>query len=280
MGFEYRSDTRPLSELALALVEKQPDYLFCNGITLRLLAKEFLDGKYPKVEIEQLLVVSDPVSQEFRDLMKAAFGARTIDRYSSEEFGLFGLQCPVEDHFHIVTPDFILEVLDENNQPVPDGGQGRAVITGLANRAMPLVRYEMGDIVKTGSACSAGITWPIVTEISGRTRDFVTWPDGTTTIATFVMSPILYLSDLYDYSCILFTDTILFVAGIKEPLSETSIETINTELLRIFGPGKQILIQETSILPIMRMHKRPEFFRRDEAYSPDFDPFEQVFNKT
>jgi len=281
-AFEYRSDTRSLNELANALVQRQPAYLFCNGITLRLLAKEFLSGNYPKVAIEQLLVVSDAVNEEFRELMQAAFCAKSVDRYSTEEFGLFGLQCPAANHLHIVAPDFIFEVLDENDLPVAVGGEGRAVITGLANRAMPLIRYEVGDLVKTGSYCPAGITWPIVEQISGRIRDYVTWPDGTTTIATFVDSAIGYLSDLYDYSCILFTDTICFVAGVKAPLSQTSLATIESELLRIFRAGKKIKIWQTEQLPILRMHKRPEFFRIEQPFHDGFDPssyFKQVFEK-
>lgn len=279
-AFEYRADTRSLTDLANALVQKQPDYLFCNGITLRLLAKEFLKGNFPRVKIEQLLVVSDPVTDEFRELMFEAFSAKTIDRYSCEEFGLFGLQCPGANHLHIVAPDFILEVLDENNHPVEAGDYGRAVITGLANRAMPLVRYQLGDWIKTGKNCPAGITWPIVEQISGRIRDFVTWPDGTTTIATFVMSPIVYLSDLYDYSCILFDDAIFFAAGVDQALSASTIATIESELVRIFGPGKEIIIWQTQKLPLIRMHKRPEFFKLAGTFARDFDPvsyFEQVF---
>lgn len=279
-AFEYRSDSRSLIELANVLVQKQPAYLFCNGITLRLLAKELLSGNYPKVTIEQLLVVSDSVNDEFRELMQTAFSAKTIDRYSTEEFGLFGLQCPGANHLHIVAPDFILEVLDENDSPVGLGGEGRAVITGLANRAMPLIRYEVGDIVRTGNYCPVGITWPIVEQISGRIRDYVTWPDGTTTIATFVYSPIIQLSDLYDYSCILFTDTIFFVAGVKGQLSKDSATTIEDELTRIFGPGKRAIIWQTEQIPLLRMHKRPEFFRVERPYFEGFDPisyFEQVF---
>lgn len=281
MSFEYRSDNRSLDELAKVLVERKPNYLYCNGITLRLLAKEFVAGNYPRVNIEEILTVSDPISADFRQLMFDAFGARTVDRYSTEEFGILALQCPSSDHMHIVAPNFIIEVLDEQNQSVSTGAVGRILITWLANRAMPIVRYDLGDLVRLDYSCPAGITWPAVSEVVGRVRDYVTWQDGTTTIATFVMSKVGQLPDLYDYSCILFKDTVLFVAGVKSQLSENSQEIIREELLRIFGPGLKRIVWQTHKLPLLRMHKRPEFFKLDQPYLEGFNPvefLEQVSN--
>ena len=39
-----------------------------------------------------------------------------------------------------------MEILDENNQPVPYGKEGKVVITSLYNKAHPFIRYEIGDV--------------------------------------------------------------------------------------------------------------------------------------
>lgn len=276
IGFQYRSDDRKVSELIETLIKFRPSYLFCNAITMRLVAKEYLTGNYPKLEIDQILSVSDPVDQNFRDLMKHAFNARVVDRYSTEELGLFGVECPKHHHIHIMAPDFILEILDEAGHPVPVGEQGRVVLTALSNSAMPLIRYDLADLARASANCEAGITWPAIDEIMGRVRDYVEFPDGKKNIATFVKSSIVELSDLYDFQAILFSDVILLIAGIKDPLSPASRAIIEAELHRIFGSHLRAEIRETTDLPLLKPAKRAEFIRMDRSFWDAADPREYL----
>lgn len=278
IGFQYRSDGRPIDDLLLALIRLKPVYLFCNAITMRLVAKEMLTGNYPKLEIEQILSVSDPVDQNFRDLMKEAFNAKVVDRYSTEELGLFGVECPGATHVHIMAPDFILELLDESGQPVPPGTPGRVVVTAFASSAMPLIRYDLADLATAGTECPVGITWPSLVEINGRIRDYVEFPDGRKSIATFVKSTIVGLPDLYDFQAILFKDTILLIAGVKDPLTASSQQVIRSELSRIFGHHLRVEIRETNQLPLLKPVKRAEFIRRAENFWEAADPAEYLRN--
>lgn len=272
VGFQYRSDGRPVDDLLLALIRLKPAYLFCNAITLRLVAKEMLTGNYPKLEIDQILSVSDPVDQNFRDLMKEAFNAKVIDRYSTEELGLFGVECPASNHVHIMAPDFILELLDESGQPVPPGKPGRVIVTALESSGMPLFRYDLADLAIADLECPIGITWPSLTQIVGRIRDYIDFPDGRKSIATFVKSTIVGLPDLYDFQAILFSDTILLIAGVKQPLSAKSKQEISSELSRIFGEHLRVEIRETTQLPLLKPVKRSEFIRRADKFWEAADP--------
>jgi len=279
-GFEFRSDGRSPVQLIEFLIEHQPDYLFCNAITLRLIASELKTGSYPKLKIEQLLTVSDPIGPAFRAEMKRTFGAKCVDRYSSEEFGIFALQCPTAEHLHVISTDFVVEVVNEQGIPVRPGEVGKVLVTWLTGRAMPLVRYQIGDLARQGEQGSCDISWPILTEITGRIRDWVELPDGTKTIATFVYSKLSDLSELYDFQTILFSDAVYFVAGVKQALSDRAIAAIRAELARIFGAELTIYIVESDQLPLLRMHKRPEFIRVEGNFSPDFEHttlFEHMF---
>jgi phenylacetate-CoA ligase len=40
----------------------------------------------------------------------------------------------------------LVEVLDDNGQPVKGEQEGRIIITSFNNKAMPFIRYELGDI--------------------------------------------------------------------------------------------------------------------------------------
>jgi len=64
--------------------------------------------------------------------------------------------------------------VDENYQPVAPGQfSSRVLITNLANRVMPIIRYELGDRVSLDpEPCGCGITLPVV-KVEGRTDEIL-----------------------------------------------------------------------------------------------------------
>jgi phenylacetate-coenzyme A ligase PaaK-like adenylate-forming protein len=71
---------------------------------------------------------------------------------------------------HVNADWAILEVVDEDNRPVPDGTKGaKVLITNLANYVQPIIRYEIGDIVTMATEpCDCGSSLPLVAGIDGR----------------------------------------------------------------------------------------------------------------
>jgi hypothetical protein len=57
---------------------------------------------------------------------------------------------------HVCAESFFVELLDEAGEPAPQGELGRVVLTSLHNFAMPLIRYDIGDLAAFGPACSCG----------------------------------------------------------------------------------------------------------------------------
>jgi phenylacetate-CoA ligase len=81
---------------------------------------------------------------------------------------------------HITAEDIIVEIIDGNGSPVPAGSAGEIVVTHLATRDYPFIRYRTGDIgTLGGSSCSCGRGLTLLKEIQGRTTDFVIAADGT-----------------------------------------------------------------------------------------------------
>jgi phenylacetate-coenzyme A ligase PaaK-like adenylate-forming protein len=78
--------------------------------------------------------------------------------------------CPKSGGMHLNADWAILEVVDENNQPVPDGEKGaKVLITNLANYVQPIIRYEIGDIVTIATeSCGCGSNLPLIAGIDGR----------------------------------------------------------------------------------------------------------------
>jgi phenylacetate-CoA ligase len=154
MTFSRASVDRTPQELQQALFQHQPTYLLTNPVSLRLVAEEQKINPMRIASLEQILTLADRVDDSLRDLVREVFGAEIVDRYSSVEFGMIALQCPKHNHLHVVAPNVYVEVVDENNQPVPAGTPGRILITSLHGFAMPLFRYEQGDIVTMGTSLS------------------------------------------------------------------------------------------------------------------------------
>ena len=78
----------------------------------------------------------------------------------------------------------VVEVLRADGSPALPGEIGRVVITPLYNYAMPLIRYELGDLAELGSTpspCGRGL--PTLRRILGRTRNLFRFRDGTTFLA-------------------------------------------------------------------------------------------------
>jgi phenylacetate-coenzyme A ligase PaaK-like adenylate-forming protein len=83
-------------------------------------------------------------------------------------------QEQLEGRLHINADWIIFEPVDANHVPVPAGQfSDRTLITNLANRVMPIIRYELGDRVSpSGEPCPCDITLPVVT-VEGRTDEIL-----------------------------------------------------------------------------------------------------------
>jgi phenylacetate-CoA ligase len=53
------------------------------------------------------------------------------------------------------------------------------VVTPLHNFAMPLIRYELGDLAIPGRPCRCGRAHPVLAQVLGRARNMLLLPDGT-----------------------------------------------------------------------------------------------------
>jgi phenylacetate-CoA ligase len=101
------------------------------------------------------------------------------NEFGSRDAGLTAQETP-EGQLLLMSESNILEILDEQGQPVAPGEAGEAVITGLCSEAQPFIRYRTGDIVQRSDACcKAGRGLHVLGSVMGRTTDFILRADGT-----------------------------------------------------------------------------------------------------
>jgi len=124
-------------------------------------------------------LTSAPITTVHRSLIEATFGAPVYDQYGCCEAPFIAAQCRERGGLHVNIESVLLEFVDEENRPVPDGEWGRTLVTKLDERVFPLIRYEVGDRGRWLKAkCPCGVALPMIDKVKGRTTDMVRLPSG------------------------------------------------------------------------------------------------------
>ncbi len=106
-----------------------------------------IDYDATKLKVKLVVCDSDELSSKNRQALESAFGCDVINRYDNEENGLLGISTPENDILYVNYPSIYFELLKiDSDLPAQPGESGRVVVTDLYNRAMPLIRYDIGDL--------------------------------------------------------------------------------------------------------------------------------------
>jgi phenylacetate-CoA ligase len=127
--------------------------------------------------LRAIITTSEVLGEPQRHLLQETFGCPVQNEYGCGELGPIAYSC-LAGRLHIMTENLFLEVLTEAGAPAGPGESGEVVVTDLTNRAMPLVRYQLGDFATLGAGCECGRAFPVLERVWGRAYDFVEHPDG------------------------------------------------------------------------------------------------------
>src|SRR5690606_39252509 len=100
--------------------------------------------------------------------------------YASTEMNTAFTECKQQQGGHHHPELIIVEVLDDNDNPVPEGEEGELTITTLGVETMPLLRFKTGDLVKAHTApCGCGRNTLRLGPVIGRKKQMIKYK-GTT----------------------------------------------------------------------------------------------------
>ena len=158
---------------------KKFDYI--NGYTSSIvLFAKFLQNKNivltticPTLKV--CMVTSEMLFEEDKILLQKQLGVPIINEYGASELDLIAFENP-QNEWQVNSETLFVEILDENNQAVPNGTEGRIVITSLCNKAHPFIRYDIGDIGILDEKST--LQKPILKKLIGRTNDIAVLPSG------------------------------------------------------------------------------------------------------
>lgn len=160
------------------LVRNNPRHLLTLPNIVTRLASYCLEKDIRLPNLRDVQTHGESCGDHVHEMVRDAWDIPVHDIYSGREVGYMALQCPENQHYHIQSEGSCVEVLNEQDQPCKIGEIGRVVVSTFRNYAMPLIRYEVGDLAIMGDICSCGRGLPVLTEISGRQQDLLILPNG------------------------------------------------------------------------------------------------------
>lgn len=180
----YRFTIFDLSDAVLETVlvkfqDKKFDYI--NGYTSSIvLFAKFLQKKNIILTsvcptLKCCVVTSEMLFEEDKLLMEKQFGVPVVNEYGASELDLIAFQN-ANGEWQVNSETLFVEILDEKNKVLPNGKEGRIVITSLYNKAHPFIRYDIGDIGILDEKST--FKKPILKKLIGRTNDIAVLPSG------------------------------------------------------------------------------------------------------
>ena len=177
----YRFDVFNLSDDALEGWVKRFSsgkfrYIYGYTNSLVVFAQYFIARNYTLKSVASSLkcciITSEVCTEKDAQILREGFGIPVYNEYGSSELGIMGFK---ENDYWLASDELLyLEVLDEDDNVLPDGEIGRLTCTALFNKATPFIRYQLGDLASIRRV--NGQTQ--ILEIMGSLNDLAILPSG------------------------------------------------------------------------------------------------------
>ena len=160
----------PLPRLVEALNEFQPSFIATYPSAASLLAAELRAGRL-RIAPAALWLGGETLSPAGRAEIAEVFRCRILEEYGASECMSIACECE-RGRLHLNSDWILLEAVDRNYRPVPPGTTSHtALLTNLANRVQPVIRYDVGDsIAFDPEPCACGAPFPAL-RVEGRKDD-------------------------------------------------------------------------------------------------------------
>jgi phenylacetate-CoA ligase len=166
----------------LHLMQDKPG--FCLGgysSSLYLFAKIAEEEGISGIRLRSVITWGDKLFSHYRHIIERSFSTRVFETYGCTEGLMIAAQKDI-DYLYIMTPEIYLEILDDEGREVSEGELGHVVVTSLTARAMPLIRYRLGDLaIKLPASAyprDRELSYPLLQKVIGRDTDIVKTRSG------------------------------------------------------------------------------------------------------
>lgn len=224
----YDLSNERLREAGNQILKFKPQYIIGYSKSLVLLAKanEHNKDKFHDLNLKAIIGAAEGFDNENdKDYIQNIFGCPVGMEYGSMETNLIAHTHP-NGGFKVIWSDNLIECVDDDNNP---SDSGRILVTSLYDRAFPLVRYELGDIIQNTNKSQISVYE--FEKIQGRDNDFL-MIDEHTPIHSEGITHAIKLSDKVTAYQIRYTKDKVYTIYVKsnEILSTKEFDNIKNRL--------------------------------------------------
>ena len=231
----YPSSVRPLADFCRARGDKPHDF-----------------------NLRGVVASSEALIPGTREAITAAFGCPVVDRYGANELGILAQECRGDRSHHVNVAGHVVELLArDRDEAVRPGEIGRVVVTDLFSYAMPLIRYDTGDLaVGCAEPCPCGLPGPVLARIEGRTVEEIRDPAGNLVNPLAISSCPKDLAGIIQYQFVQRSpDGYLLRLQVISSFHEEGV--LRERFQRLLGPQARIDVRYVEAIPPLALGKRP-----------------------
>jgi len=169
---EFRNARQALADIAVirpTVIRGTPSFL------IPIAQENLVSGLGMKTR--RAFTFSEILHKKGRELIERSLGCAVFDSYGSIETSWISWECD-KGGLHIYSDQLFAEVVDDAGNPVHAGGEGNLVLTPLWQRAMPFIRYNLGDRTAMSGKCRCGRGYHTIKPVEGRNNDYLVLPSG------------------------------------------------------------------------------------------------------
>lgn len=246
---------------------KSTTFEYLNGYTssivqfAKYLQRKNLVLKTLCPSLKLCIVTSEMLFDTDRVLLEKYLGIPVVNEYGAAELGLIAFQNTSKEWL-LNSEDLFIEVLDNNNNPLPLGETGKIVVTSLYNKAHPFIRYELGDIGRLSIKNTT--KKPILELLEGRTSDLVSLPSGKTAagltfyyVTKSVIDDAANVKEFVIEQLTLNTFKIVYVSD--DELSEENIADIHKAVIDYLEPNLKLTFERKTEIKRSKSGKLKQF---------------------
>ncbi len=240
--------------------DKKIKNILSYSSTMGQVSKYLLEkGLTPKdFSVKSIICGSELLQDETRNNLKKVFNSNIVSRYANEENGILGQECIEKQEFHLNTSSYYFEFLKlDEDKKAEKGELARIVITDLYNYALPMIRYDTGDLAIVGDAtCDIKVN-AVIKEIFGRKVDLIYNTEGE------ALSPHAITNNMWNTQNIkqfkftqISKDEYVILLNVEKNFDKEQEKEIKEKFIKILGNNAKIKIEYTDEIPVLASGKR------------------------
>lgn len=252
-------DDETMKVLADFLINERPIAIHASASNLPPLVNYIRRNQISsdQFNVKTIITGGEMVPAKLRMDLKSVFGDKceVYAKYSNEEMGILGIDTGIGTPYILNVANYYFEILKlENDEPCQFGEMGRIVITDLHNFALPMIRYDTGDL---GVMEQFDGKWPVLSDLSGKRRDLIFNTSGTSISGAAFTNILKMVKNVFMWQLIQTAETdYVYKVVPNKGTQPTDNDILLSDLYNLLGSDANIKVEIVEEIPTINSQKR------------------------